>query len=219
MFDLFTRSPRSQKAAARTVSLRLERLEDRLSPSGLGFSLPPPNPTLPSETVTMNVTYDPNKQVTLTGQLSNSMGAIANQTINFGGAVNGTATTDAQGNYSVTLTASQLGQVTAASSDGKSNTATATLASQVPTISSFTATCEGNSVWEFEGTVTGAPTQGEVVNLGGIPALDDVTVNVNPDGTFYVFATVSAGNGGAASAEAVDWWGDTSELATTSVPV
>ena len=152
MFRLFTRSLRSQKAAARTVSLRLERLEDRLSPSGLGFPppLPPPNPTLPSETVTMNVTYDPNKQVTLTGHLSNSMGAIANQAINFGGAVNGAATTDAQGNYSVTLTASQLGQVTAASSDGKSNTATATLASQVPTISSFTATSEGDSVWELK---------------------------------------------------------------------
>ncbi len=216
MFSLLTRSPRTRKPTSRCVSLVLERLEDRLSPSTGGGPNPPPPP---SENVTMNVTYDPNKQVTLTGQLSGAMGGIANQTINFGGAVKGTATTDAQGNYNVTLKASQLGQVTAASADGQSNTATSMLASQAPTISSFTATCEGGGVWLFSGSVTVAPTQGEVVNLGNIPALDGKTVNVNPDGSFSVYATVSSGNGGYATAQAVDWWGDTSTVATTSVPV
>ncbi len=171
------------------------------------------------EMLTMNVTYDPNKQVTLSGQLSGPSGALANQTINLGGVVNGTATTDANGDYSVTLTVSQLGQVTAASADGLSNTATATLTSQAPTIMSFDATCEGGGVWEFTGTVMGAPTQGEVVNLGGIPALNGVSVNVNPNGSFTVFATVSSGNGGIATAEAVDWWGDTSAVEESGVPV
>jgi hypothetical protein len=169
--------------------------------------------------VSVNVTYAANKQVILSGNLMVQSGSNANQTINLGGAVSGTATTDSQGNYSVTLTASQLGQVTAASADGLSNTATATLMNGTPSIMSFNAIAEGGGVWEFTGTVMGAPTQGEVVNLGGIPALNNESVNVNPDGSFTVFATVTSGNGGTATAQAVDWWGDTSTVAETGVPV
>jgi hypothetical protein len=166
----------------------------------------------------MSVTYDPNRQVTLSGQLSGSSGPIANQAINFGGVVQGSAVTDSQGNYSVTLSVSQLGQVTAASADGKSNTATATLMSGMPMIMGFEAINEGGGVWEFTGSVSGAPTQGESVSLGGIPALNGVSVNVSPDGSFTVFVSVASGNGGEATAQAVDWWGDTSEIAETAVP-
>jgi hypothetical protein len=204
MLGLRNRSPRTPKSAPVSVRPYLESLEERLCPTI-------------TNALYLSVTYAPNQQVILHGQLMGDHNT--GQTINLGGAVNGTAMTDGQGNYSVTLKASQLGQVTASEANGQSNPASATLTSQVPTISSFTATCEGGGVWMFRGSVTGAPTQGEVVNLGGIPALDDQSVNVNPDGSFIVYATVSSGNGGCATAEAVDWWGETSEVATTSVPV
>ena len=167
----------------------------------------------------MNVTYVQNKQVTLTGSLSSSSGPVTNQSINFGGVVKGTATTNAQGNYSVTLKASALGQVTATSADGLSNQATSTLVGGTPKINNFTAMPEGGGLWEFSGNVTGAPAQGEVINFGGIVALDNVTRNVQPDGTFAYFTNVGTGQGGVATAEAVDWWGDTSEVAMTGVAV
>ena len=205
MFDLLTRSPRTRKPVTRSVSLCLERLEDRLSPTG-GM-----------EMLGMNVTYVQNKQVTLAGSLSSPSGPVTNQTINFGGVVKGTATTDAQGNYSVTLTASALGQVTAASADGLSNQATYTLVGGTPVINNFTAIPEGGGLWEFSGNVTGAPAQGEVVNFGGIPALENQSRNVQPDGTFSFFVVVASGQGGVATAQAVDWWGDTSKVAMTGV--
>ena len=214
MLALFTRSDRTRKTLERrSTTLFLERLEDRLSPSGMGPPGGPGGVGAPTpETVSLTVTYDPNKQVTLTGQLTGQSGPIANQTINLGGVVNGTATTNAQGGYSVTLPVSKLGQVTAASADGQSNIVQSTLVSGSPTINNFDAASEGSGLWYFSGTVTGAPTQGEVVTLAGIPALQNQQVNVNPDGTFGYFCIVNTGQGGWANAEATDWWGDTSPV-------
>jgi hypothetical protein len=162
----------------------------------------------------MTVTYIPNKQVTLSGHLTSSNNA--GQLIQFSGVVNGTTTTDFQGNYSATLNVSQLGQATAREANGQSNPCTAMLVSQIPNIT-FMATAQGNGVWLFSGTVAGAPTQGEVVNFGGITPLAGQSTNVNPDGTFDFYCTVASGQGGIATAQAVDWWGDTSLEATASV--
>jgi hypothetical protein len=209
MFGLSIRAPRAHKPfSRRSVRPFLERLEDRLSPSTI---------TAVTENLTMNVTYQPNKQVQLAGQLTSNIGPVVGQAIDFSGAVNGTTTTGSNGYYRVTLPASQLGQVNAVSADGLSNTATATLVNGSPTISNFTATPEGGGMWLFSGTVTNAPTQGEVVHLSGITALQNAQVNVNPDGTFDYYAIVSSGQGGWADAEAVDWWGDISPIATTLV--
>lgn len=211
MLGLLHRAPRTRKPLApRLTSLFLERLEDRLSPSTV---VGPPVPPPPGETVSLNVTYEQNKQVVLSGQLSNASGPVTNEGINFGGSVNGTATTDSQGNYSVTLTATSLGVVTAASADGLSNTAQYTLVGGSPMISNFNAQPLGGGLWEFSGSVSGAPTQGEVVNFGGINALQGQSVSVNADGSFDFYAIVNTGQGGTATAEAVDWWGDTSPVA------
>ena len=209
MLALWNRAPRSRKPfTRRTANLFLERLEDRLSPSTVG---------VPTENVTLNVTYLQNKQVTLSGQLTNQSGSNANQTINLGGAVTGTATTNAVGAYSVTLKASQLGTVTAASADGQSNTAQFTLVSNTPTITNFEAEAEGSGLWYFFGTVANAPPQGEVINFGGIKPLLGQSVTVNPDGSFDFWAIVPSGQGGWATAQAVDWWGDTSQIAADVV--
>jgi hypothetical protein len=160
----------------------------------------------------MHVTYDPNRQVTLSGSLSSSSGPIANQTISFGGVFSGTTTTNAQGNYSIKLTAESLGQVTASCANGLSNTARSTLVDGKPTINNFAAVSLGGGMWEFTGTVTGAPSQGEVVNFGILPALQGEHVNVNQNGSFTLYCYIPSGQGGTASATAVDWWGDTSAV-------
>lgn len=208
MFALLNRAPRTRKPLTRrTSTLSLERLEDRLCP----ISINPP------EMLCLYITYQPNKQVTLSGDLSNQFGMMPYRAINLGGVVSGTATTNANGIFSATLTASALGNVTAASADGQSNIAAETLVSETPTITSFEVMSEGSGLWYFSGTVANAPTQGEVVNFGGIKPLLGQSVAVNPDGSFDFWAIVPSGQGGWATAQAVDWWGDTSQLAVDAV--
>lgn len=211
MFGLWSRSPRTRKPVARrTPTLCLERLEDRLSPSGASA-------VSGGELLTMNVTYLQGKQATFSGQLTNGSGAVANQSINLTGVVAATVTTNATGNYSITLKIPQLGTEYAASSDGLSNIAQFTLVGGSPAIGNFTAKAEGGGLWLFTGSVSGAPTQGEVVSFGGINALQGKSTTVNADGSFSFCAIVKSGQGGWASAEAVDWWGDTSEPAAAFV--
>ena len=219
MFALLNRAPRTRKPLIRqTANLFLERLEDRLSPASISPGpTPPPVQQPPMESLSLNATYLPNKQVTLSGQLTGALGAIPNETINLSGAVSGTAVTNAQGAYSVTLTATTLGQVSAASADGMSNIADFTLVSGTPTITNFGAMAEDNGLWYFFGTVANAPPQGEVINFGGINALQGQSVAVSSSGSFSFYAVVNSGYGGWATAQAVDWWGDTSQLAVTMV--
>jgi hypothetical protein len=184
----------------------VEKLEDRLCPSGGG-----------GETVTLHVAYDAGRQVTLTGSLSNSLGPIANQTIDLGGVVNGTATTNSQGAYSVTLPVSSLGNVTAYSADGRSNTAQSTLVGGKPVISNFTAIPEGGGVWLLSGKVSGTPTSGEMVAFSGIAAVNGLSAHVSGNGAFSEYITVTPGQGGYVDAVATDWWGDESQVATTDL--
>jgi len=205
MLSLLARSRRAAAPVApRLIRLHLEPLEDRLSPSGM-------------EMLYMSVAYNPNKEVTLSGSLMTQTGPVANQAINFGGAVSGTTTTNSQGQYSVTLKATQLGQVTGVSADGLSNTAQLMLVGGAPVINNFTAICQGGGLWTFTGKVSGAPMQGEVIHFDGLNALVGKTCDVNPDGTFTLSTYISNGQGGVAIADAVDWWGDTSSDATTTV--
>lgn len=206
MFDLLTRSSRVRKpVASRFARLSLERLEDRLSPSV-------------SETITLSVTYLPNRQATFEGYLLTQANPVPNGSVNLSGAVNATVPTDpTTGHYSVTLPVSQLGQENATSADGQSITAQYTLVGGSPVISNFSAVGEGNGLWCLSGTVSGAPTQGEVVKFSGIKAVNGQSEEVNSDGTFDFYITVSSGNGGWVYAKAVDWWGDTSPVATAFV--
>lgn len=209
MFGLLTRSPRIRKPhTRRSTTLYLERLEDRLAPTTASST----------ESLTLNVTYLQDKRATFSGQLTDVSGSpVANQTINLTGVINATATTNSHGGFSITLAIPKLGGESASSADGRSNTPQVTLAGGNPVIDDFTAIAEGNGLWLFSGKVTGAPTQGEVVNFGGITPLQSQSTKVNSDGTFDFYAIVPSGEGGWASAEAVDWWGETSETAATFV--
>jgi hypothetical protein len=208
MFGLLARSPRTRKLVARpTTTLFLERLEDRLSPSA----------ALPTETVSLGVQYLPDKEVVFTGKLTNPFGSVSNQTIDLTGVVKATAITNGLGNFIITLSIPQLGTEYAASADGHSNTAQVTLAGGKPTISNFAAVAEGGGMWLFEGKVSGVCQEGEVINFGGITALQGQSTTPNQGGIFEFYAIVKSGQGGWATAEAVDWWGDTSPVASTYV--
>jgi hypothetical protein len=205
MFELLTRSTRSRKSLARrTTTLCLERLEDRFSPS-----------LVVSDSLTLGVTYPQANQATFSGQLTSPSGPIANATITLSGAANATTTTNSQGNYSITLSVPQLGTEYAASSDPQAIAAPCVMDNIPPTITSFTAVAEGNGLWLLSGTVVGGPTEGEVVNFGGITPLQGQSTTVNSDGTFDFYAIIPSGEGGWASAQAVDCWGQTSQIAVT----
>jgi hypothetical protein len=214
MFGLWTRSFRTRKPSARrTTTLCLEKLEDRLSPATSSGGV-----TGSAEYITLDVTYLQGQQATFSGQLTNASGnPVAGQTIDLTGVVNATTTTDSQGDYSITLKVPQLGTEYAASADGLSNTAQYTLVGGSPVISDFMGVAENGGLWLFSGTVSGAPTQGEVVNFGGIIPLQGTSTTVNSDGTFDFYAIVPSGEGGWATAQAVDWWGDTSPIVSTYV--
>ena len=200
MFGLLTRSSRARKRPARrTTTLFLERLEDRLTPSA------------PTETVTLNVIYQANQQAVFQGTLTDQSQPNPSHTVNLTGAVNAQVACNQSGGFTITLPVPKLGAVYAASSDGHSNTAEYTLVGGSPVVGNFKAVSQGCGLWLFSGSVTGAPVQGEVVKFGGITPLEGQSCTVHYDGTFAFYAMVPSGEGGWASAQAVDWWGDTSK--------
>jgi hypothetical protein len=216
MFGMFSRSRR----AAQTVkpsSFRpaLERLEDRDCPS----------------TITLSVAgYAANKQVTLTGDVSgpgsmnNLMGGTgpawspAGLTVQLSGAASGSATTDANGHFSVTLTATALDSVFASTTDNLSNTASVMLMDVAPQISNFAFTEDSLNVYVFSGTVNGN-NAGEVVTLGGmVAATDGKVLTVSSTGYFsLVIQLCGHDDHGSLTAQATDWYGLTSNLAITWV--
>jgi hypothetical protein len=200
MFGFLTLSPGSrQPLVRRGTTLCLERLEDRLSPASAA-----------GETITLNITYLPGGEATFSGHLQNQNGPIANQAILLTGAVQTSMSTDSQGNYSITQAVPQLGPEYAASIDGLSNIALLIPPVGSLTVSSFSAIYQGNGLWLFSGTVTGASTQGTVVSFSGITALQGQSTTVNADGTFEFFAAVDPNQIGTVYAQVVDSSGDTS---------
>jgi hypothetical protein len=206
MFGLFTRTPRARKRPARhTTTLFLERLEDRLTPSGT------------TETVTLNVIYRANQQAVFQGTLTDQSQPNPSHTVNLTGAVNTQVTCSQSGGFTITLPVSNLGTVYAASSDGHSNTAQYTLVGGSPVVDNFKAVSQGGGLWLFSGSVTGAPVQGEIVEFGGITPLIGQKTSLNAHGMFAFYAMVPSGEGGWADAVARDWWGDTSKAAIAFV--
>ena len=192
-------------APRRPVRPSLEALESRCSPS----------------TITLNVAYVANQQVTLSGMVVLGVadmrsGPVGGLTVQISGAATGTATTDPVGNYSVTLTASRLGQVQAKTSDGQSNTATATLTASTPVILNFGYVKEDNNFYVFSGQVIGDVTQGMAITFSGQSrAMQGKTCTVGPDGWFTITVQIAPTDLGTVGATATDWWGNNSELVST----
>ncbi len=161
MFGLLRRaSCQNNPHPTRMVRPFLEALESRYCPS------------TSTSTLSLNVSYAANRQVTLSGQLTNT-GTLGGQTIRITGAVATTATTDANGNYTVTLTASQLGEVDAQTADNQSNVAINNLTASTPTITQFGA---------VKGDLNSMQTVGSTSRWRSIRAITEWSARKRPTG-------------------------------------
>jgi hypothetical protein len=160
--------------------------------------------TAPS--LTLNLAYGPNRTVTLSGKVTDAQpnGLV----VTFAGVVTGSATADANGNFSVTLTPSALGQITATTTDVwglNSAAASVTVVNSAPTIT-LTATQLGN-IWTFSGHVSDEYAPGLTVKFGGPSDISGRTVTVGSDGNFSLTIMLSAKDTGFVTATVIDWWG------------
>jgi hypothetical protein len=160
----------------------------------------------------LSITYGAQRTITVTGTYIGI--DPGGETVVLSGVAQGCVTTDSAGAFSITATASALGEVDATSWDlwgQMSNTAEETLVSAPPVISNFSASTLGGNVWIFTGNVTDESPAGLIINFSGVLGyLDGQTVQVNSDGSFTLSITLPADAWGTAVATTTDWWGQTS---------
>jgi len=171
----------------------LEALEDRCSPA----------------TLTLNVTYGLGRNVTLSGDLTDTSHP-AGQLITIQGMVNGQVVTDAQGHYSLNATPQYLGTVGARKSDGSSNVATNAITDAAPVLNVLKATEGIDHVWTISGTLTyNRPFDSLTVNFGGVPAhIVGQTTTATSDGAFTLSVRLdgTTQDNGTIWAEALSPW-------------
>jgi hypothetical protein len=160
--------------------------------------------------------------ITLSGQVTDE--SAAGLIVTFRGAVTATAVTDNNGNYSLTTTSWGPGNVTAQTTDVwglTSNAPSAALTNTAPVLSNFTAVPSNGGYWTFQGQVTDEFAPGETVRLSGIPTLNgtsgSTTVTVGSNGWFEYSVQLTSQDHGCVSAQATDWLGLTSDVATYNV--
>jgi hypothetical protein len=157
--------------------------------------------------------------ITLCGQVT-AAGA-AGLTVTFRGAVSATAVTDSNGRFSLATTSWSPGAVTAQTTDAwgqTSNTPSATLTNLPPVVSNFTAVANGGGYWTFEGEITDEYAPGETVWLWGLPTLNGTAghtaVTVGSNGWFSYSVQLTSQDHGTVWAQAFDWQGLASDMAT-----
>jgi hypothetical protein len=169
--------------------------------------------------IMMSISYGPNKQVTLKGMVVDAQ--PGGMLVKFSGVATGCVTTNADGSFSKTLTATSLGTITATTADvwGLSSAATSvTVANTAPKITLFANDVSGNT-WEFSGKVTDEYAPGLIVTFSSsIPELNDKTAVVQADGSFTLAVTLQPGESGWVYATVTDWWGVESNIAAFCLP-
>ena len=221
MFGLFSRpaSKTRPTAPAPRARLSLTALESRDCPSGPGGG-PTMGGSAPVIT-SFDVTYGEQRVVTLSGTVQDTNPAGLH--VGFNGAASGTTTTDSAGHFSLTLTATCLGNVSATATDSlnlMSAPASLTLTSQAPVISNFQGTEGAGDYWTFTGTVADESPLNLVVYFGGNPvSLQNQSVTVHSDGSFSFGVQLNGTltDDGTATAQVTDWWGQLSNLAQYTV--
>jgi hypothetical protein len=153
------------------------------------------------------------KQVDVTGSVSAT--PASGLTVNFSGSagVSGSATTGSNGSFNLLTTASQLGNVSAVTTDiwgVSSPQATATLMVQPPMIGGLTVTNLGNGEWQIQGTVSGTNVTNDTVQLSGVAS---GSATPSGSGAFSVVVYIAGHPSGTEYAVATDIWGQTSNQA------
>jgi hypothetical protein len=169
-------------------------------------------------TLTLTLGYLAKNNISLTGKVSAR--TVNGLTVAISGVASGRTTTDANGNYSIDLPASGVGQVQAKVTDvwGQvSQAASATVSSTKPVIDGFQATLVSGTTWTFTGTVTDATPGGLSVQFSGLNSLTGKSATTANDGSFSLTVTLAQGETGTAGAQVTNWFGLTSDLARTTV--
>jgi hypothetical protein len=149
--------------------------------------------------------------VTVSGTVTDA--TKAGLTITLGGVASGTAITNANGYFSVTVEASALGTVTATTADvwgQSSNVAQADFTSMAPTITNFSGSCGDGTTWYFTGTVGDVSPGGLTVVFSGVISGSAVT---NSNGAFSICCVIPHGTFDFAEAQVTDIWGLESQIA------
>jgi hypothetical protein len=171
----------------------------------------------------LTVTYNGQKNITLSGMVTDNGGSPAGLTVTFTGEAFGTTTTDSSGKFSFTTNALALGAVSAATTDAAgrtSPTATMVLQAVTPAITNFAAVEGSDEMFTFSGNVSALTPNGLTVTLGGISSLNGQTATANSNGSFQLIVHLNSGSdNGTATAQTTDWWGQQSNQATVSVTV
>jgi hypothetical protein len=166
----------------------------------------------------LSYTWHANRMVTLTGRV---IDAVPNGlTVTFTGAASGTTTTDANGNFSVTLTASAVAQVSATVPDqwGQvSSAAAVTLTNDPPVIQNFAGIQGVGNSWTFTGKVIDEVAGGITVSFGGLSSVSGKSVITDGSGNFTLTVTLASGEIGLVLAEAHDMWNVASADASFTV--
>jgi hypothetical protein len=157
------------------------------------------------------------KQVTVQGNVSaSSPGGLKVSFSGSAGLTATSATTDSNGNFNLTTTAAQLGEVDATVTDvwGQvSPLASATLTVMPPQIEGFGAIELGNGFWEFEGTVQGPDAGDDSVQLSG---MNSTSATPDSGGNFSVTVYLGDNPSGVEYAVATDIWGQSSQQVSYS---
>jgi hypothetical protein len=162
--------------------------------------------------LSLSISYGSQHNVTLSGRLTDL--DAGSRPVSITGVAAGTPVTDRSGNFSLTTTASALGEVDATESDlwGQvSSKATVMVSDTAPVIQNFAVIHGTGNTWIFQGSVVAGHAEGLVVTFGGHSALAGQTATVRADGTFSVALTLPPGAYFTASAITTDWWGLTSD--------
>lgn len=201
MFGTLFSSRKSVKTPRRARP-SLETLEGREVPASLSLA----------------VTYGHAKSITLSGTLTDHNNPSM-QTINLTGKASGMTMTNAQGQFSVTVDATELGNVTATVGDASAN-ATVTLTDVTPTLTLVAD--EGTSnIWSFSGEVSSTRSRlGMTIEFGGLHTLTTApTTLTDSDGEYEYIVMLNglSSDNGTAQARAKTAWGTYSAWATADV--
>lgn len=149
--------------------------------------------------------------VTLYGTVAdaNEGGNPSGLTVTFTGACAGSAVTNTDGSYAVTVEATSLGTVHATvnnSANLGSNEAEATIYAPPPTINNFQVIHQTSNLYTLAGSVTAAPAAGLTISFSGFTDVSGQSVTVEADCSFSLTLALSASDCGLITAQLVDWW-------------
>lgn len=171
-------------------------------------------------TVNLSISYGSQRTVTLYGTVTGM--DVAGRTVNISGVASGSPVTDSTGYFTLTTTASALGNISANTMDlwgQTSANATVTATSSAPVIQNLIAVHGIGSTWTIQGTVVDESAGGLTVSFGGdLPSYNGQTTTTADNGTFSLTKTLAAGESGTVTAIVTDWWGQYSIEVWCDVP-